>query len=47
MPGLCLTAARAQKLWNLDGLICDALLAALVDARFLKRTRDGAFLRRA
>ena len=45
MPGLRLTAAQAQRLWGLDRDVCDALLAALVDAKFLGRTRDGAFVR--
>ena len=45
MPGLRLTNAQAQRLWNLDRTVCDALLAALVDAKFLFRTRDGAFIR--
>ena len=45
MPGLCLTAAQAQRLWGLDRDVCDALLGALVDAKFLFRTRDGAFVR--
>ena len=45
MPGLRLTTAQAQRLWGLDRASCDALLAALVDAKFLSRTRDGAFVR--
>lgn len=45
MPGLRLTTAQAQKLWGLDRSACDALLGALVDAKFLLRTRDGAFMR--
>jgi len=45
MPGLRLTTAQAQRLWGLDRAACDALLAALVDAKFLFRTRDGAFVR--
>jgi hypothetical protein len=43
MPGLRLTAAQAQRLWNLDALVCESLLNAMVDARFLVRTADGAF----
>ena len=46
MPGLCLTAAQAQRLWGLERDVCDALLGALVDARFLSRTREGAFVRK-
>ncbi|HOC16831.1 MAG TPA: hypothetical protein PKK95_01110 [Vicinamibacterales bacterium] len=45
LPGLRLTLAQAQRLWRLDKNVCDALLAALVDARFLARTADGAFIR--
>jgi hypothetical protein len=45
MPGLRLTAAQARRLWGLESDICDALLGALVDARFLAQTRDGAFVR--
>jgi hypothetical protein len=45
MPGLRLTTAQAQRLWGLDRAACDALLGALVDAKFLSRTRDGAFVR--
>jgi hypothetical protein len=45
MPGLRLTAAQAQRLWGLDRDVCDALLGALVDAKFLAQTRDGAYVR--
>jgi hypothetical protein len=45
MPGLRLTIAQAQRLWHLDALVCESLLAALVDTQFLVRTVDGAFLR--
>ncbi len=45
MPGLRLTTAQAQRLWGLDRAACDALLGALVDAKFLFRTRDGAFVK--
>ena len=45
MPGLRLTTPQARRLWGLDASQCDALLGALVDANFLFRTRDGAFMR--
>ena len=45
MPGLRLTPAQAQRLWGLERDVCDALLAALVEAKFLAMTRDGAFVR--
>jgi len=45
MPGLRLTEAQARRLWGLDAASCGALLGALVDAKFLFRTRDGAFMK--
>ena len=45
MPGLRLTAEQARRLWRLDETACEEVLGALVDARFLARTRDGAFIR--
>jgi hypothetical protein len=44
MPGLRLTLQQARRLWLLDERSCEAVLAALVKARFLARTRDGAFV---
>ena len=46
MPGLRLTCRQAQRMWNLDALVCEALLAALVDVRFLVQTPDGLFIQR-
>ena len=46
MPGLCLTERQARRIWNLDPVRCDAVLRALIDARFLRRTPDGAYVRR-
>lgn len=45
MPGLRLTCRQAQRLWNLDQLVCESLLAALVDVRFLVEC-DGVFVQR-
>ena len=45
MPGLRLTEPQARRLWGLDAASCRALLGTLVDAKFLFRTRDGAFMR--
>jgi hypothetical protein len=45
MPGLRLTVAQATRLWNIDALVCEALLESLVDARFLVRSVSGAYLR--
>jgi hypothetical protein len=45
MPGLRLTGPQARRLWGLDAASCDALIEALVDAKFLCRTRDGTVMR--
>jgi hypothetical protein len=45
MPGLRLTEAQARRLWGLEGSACSALLGVLVEAKFLYRTRDGAFMK--
>jgi len=45
MPGLRLTRTQAQRLWNLDAKACDAVLSALVNVRFLRRTDNGAYVR--
>jgi hypothetical protein len=45
VPGLHLTRLQAEGLWGLDTLTSEALLDALVDARFLRRTRDGRYTR--
>jgi hypothetical protein len=45
MPGLRLTEAQARRLWGLDEASCRALLGVLVDAQFLFRTHNGAFMR--
>jgi len=44
VPGLDLTREQAQRLWGLDRAACDELLAALVESRFLRRTRDNRYL---
>ncbi len=44
MPGLKLTCEQAERLWDLDAAACERVLAALVDTKFLRRTRDGAFV---
>jgi hypothetical protein len=43
MPGLQLTAPQAQCLFGLDSKTWDAVLAALLDAKFLSRTRNDQF----
>jgi hypothetical protein len=45
LPGLHLTKKQAEQLWGLDASTCEPLLAALVDARFLRRTKAGAYMR--
>jgi hypothetical protein len=44
MPGLCLTSAQAARLFGLDPTICANVLAACVDAGFLRET-SGRFMR--
>jgi hypothetical protein len=46
MPGLRLTAPQARCLFGLDAETWDAVLTALVDAKFLSRTHNGMFARR-
>jgi len=43
VPGLHLTTQQVERLWGLDTLISEALLHALVDAGFLKRTHTGSY----
>ena len=43
--GLQLTRWQIQQLWRLDANECDAVVKTLVDARLLRESRDGAFVR--
>ena len=45
VPGLHLTRQQVEGLWGLDTLTTEALLEALVDAGFLRRTRAGSYRR--
>jgi hypothetical protein len=45
VPGLHLTKPQVQDLWALDPSVCNTLLNALVDAGFLRRTSDDAYVR--
>ena len=45
MPGLQLTEAQAARLWSFDSALCSAVLTALVESRFLVRSRNSAFSR--
>ena len=44
MPCLNLTKAQMQRLWGLEGYVCDALVAALVEARVLRRLTTGSYV---
>jgi len=44
MPGLRLTFAQACRLWQMEAPTCEAVLTALVDEQFLRRTPDGAYV---
>ena len=46
MPGLVLTPRQASRLWNVDAVVCQAPLSALVHEAFLFETHGGAYLRR-
>lgn len=46
VPGLLLTRDQVQRLWGLDGQMCDVVLEALVQDGFLRRTEQGGFVRR-
>ncbi len=41
MPGLQLTEAQAARLWSFDSRLCSAVLTALVESRFLIRSRNA------
>ena len=45
MPGLTLTVMQAARLWHADGAMCTAILARLVEQRFLVETRNHSFAR--
>ena len=45
MPGLRVTIPQAQRLWGFDRPLCEAVLNALVSARFL--VVSGSSFRRA
>ena len=44
IPGLHLTMWQAQRLWNLEADVCEALLGAFVDVGFLRQTARGGFV---
>ena len=45
MPGLCLTASQAQRLWGLDTTTCTFVLMTLIQRGILKRTPGGTYVR--
>jgi hypothetical protein len=45
MPGLRLTIIQARRLCGIDAGLCEAVLDALVDVKFLRRNRDGTYSR--
>ena len=45
VPGLRLTKAEVQRLWGLDEVTAEALLSALIDVKFLRRTQQDAYVR--
>ena len=45
MPGLRLTPGQVQRLCGVDRELCQSILDALVDAKFLDVRPDGAYAR--
>ena len=45
MPGLRLTLEQARRLWGVDATACQAVVDALVQAAFLRRTSAGTIVR--
>lgn len=45
MPGMCVTAAQAQRLWGLDATTCAFVLMTLTERRVLRRTPRGTYVK--
>jgi hypothetical protein len=45
MPGLKLTARQAARLLSVDATLCEQVLSALVESRFLTETPKSGFVR--
>lgn len=45
IQGLSLTKLQVQRLWNLDCVMCGALLETLEAAMFLRRTPDNMYVK--
>ena len=44
-PGMQLTRAQVQRLWNLDDATCSAVIEALEEERFLRRNDKNSYVR--
>jgi hypothetical protein len=44
-PRMALTLPAAQQLFCVDEVTCEAVLAALVEANVLTKTREGVYIR--
>ena len=45
MPGLRLTVVQVQRLCGVDAALCQSVLDALVEMRFLRANADGTYAR--
>ncbi len=45
MPGLLLSATQVQRLCGIEPKMCEAVLASLVSAKFLRIARNGTYAR--
>lgn len=45
MPGMCVTASQARRLWGIDATTCDFVLTTLVERRILRRTARGTYVK--
>jgi hypothetical protein len=45
MPGMCVTAPQAQRLWGLDSTTCAFVLMTLVERRILRQTPRGTYVK--
>jgi hypothetical protein len=44
IPGLCLTPSQVRRLWNLDSVTAESLIAELTDIQFLRLTQRGTYV---
>lgn len=47
MPGLCLTARQAERLWGLDSTTCGFVLMTLIQRGILHRTAHDTYILRS